>query len=634
MNSMSIYQQNGVDYVIDDPTVADVFKADTAYSAGQYIKHAGNLYRFLTDHAAGAWSDSEVTQVLVGDVVAGLKSAIALNDENAGKVYAIKSVNLFNYNDCEVGDFKANGALNPVETAMRTKTPVKITGAHTISNYVCRRIFYDAGMNFILRTSSVKDFDTPENAVFVRFSVNKAVYDAHTDIMVNVGTTLLDFQAFDLAPDITDEAIEKITEGVETKLAEVRTEFHALSPYETSTNLFNYSGCELGDFNSSADETASATVMRTITPIRFDGDYVVSNYNCRKIFYDESLNPIERSTSTSAPVTVPAGAKYIRFSIAKSAYDAHTDIMCNVGTVIKQYCDFSLHRMIDKDSFANSLYDTFPDAFYKSELYKAFKRVGVCGDSLSVGYSGHTGTYSKTIKRNLEYSWPKCIGRDASAYWLNFGEHGQNVLTWCSSTERGKVQMEAEGNKCQAYIICLGVNDSNTTRGITLGSSSDIVADPDTVATTYYGGYARIIQLIKRKNPDARIFCSTIPDEQRSTANKTRYKPYNDAVRYIAETYYTANDNVFLLDMAADYGEYFITKGSPLYIEAVGDNAVSHFSSVGYQMISKIYEAAISKLMLKYQPKFMDIMYIPCDTTEPTSDVMTGYEETTDDQPV
>ena len=599
------------------------------------------MYQSSTDAAVDPGTIIPSIQTLINEIqtavntippdYSALVSAVKYTDADSRKVYVITSTNLFNYSDCELGDYSGStGAPSTSDSVMRTKTPVQITGTHTISNYKCRRFFYDAAMNFIERSDSANDWDTPDGAAYVLFSVSKSVYDAHTDIMVNVGTTQLAYQAFSLDVTITDEAKEFIVGETADGLEKLDGEFHGLSPYETSVNLFDYSDCELGDFNSSGQETASDSVMRTKTPVRIDGDYIVSNYNCRKVFYDESLTPLERSASTTDPVAVPSGAKYVRFAISKTTYDGHTDIMANVGTLLKPYCDFSPYRVIDSESLANSLYDTLPGAVYKSELYKAFKRVGVCGDSLSVGYSGHTGTYPTIIERNLAYSWPKCIGRDADAYWLNFGEHGMNVLTWCSSATRGKCQMEAENNKCQMYIICLGVNDSTPSgnRHVDVGMSSDISDDPDMIATTYYGGFARIIQLIKRKNSDARIFCSTIPDEQRSTANRTRYKPYNDAVRYIAGTYYTPDDNVFLLDIAADYGKYFNTKGSPLYIEQVGDDRVSHFSSVGYQMISKIYEDAISKIMLKYQPKFMDIMYIPCDTAEPTADTMTGYEET------
>ena len=78
-NSMSQYRQNGVDYIIDDPTVAPVFVESAAYAAGQYVKHQGNLYLFTADHAAGAWNASEVTQAILGNEVSDLKSALNNN---------------------------------------------------------------------------------------------------------------------------------------------------------------------------------------------------------------------------------------------------------------------------------------------------------------------------------------------------------------------------------------------------------------------------------------------------------------------------------------------------------------------------------------------------------------------------
>ena len=687
-----------------------------------------NVYKSSTDTAIDPGTIIPSIQTLINEIqtavatippdYSSLVSAVKLADENARQVYNVTSVNLFDYSDCELGDYNSSGVPITSTTVMRTKTPVQITGTHTISNYKCRRFFYDASMRFIERSDSANDWDTPDGAAYVLFSIAKTVYDAHTDIMVNVGTTQLAYQAFSIVPQVFDLAIEQtqiaeyaknalkwsgvginntnlttyvpsgdfdnLTDGLvyavsvdsadalnkpvsdmigtffslkydrnsATNVAQVfigRDEvfcfryrigagtwtvwsvldanrikrisdlFWLIQADKTSVNLFDYADCELGNISSTGKDQDSETGMRTKHLVPFSGAEIASSCNSRKVYYDAFGNFISRSASNSLD-TVPDGAAYVRFVIAASDYEQ--TVMMNVGGSVLSYQAFKLYTVTDAGSM--------DDLKYYSELYKTFKRVGVIGDSLSVGYSGHTGTYPKIIERNLAYSWPKYIGRDADSYWLNFGEHGMNVLTWCSSATRGKVQMEAENNKCQCYIICLGVNDSTPTgtRHVDVGQASDIVDNPDTVATTYYGGFARIIQLVKRRNPYARIFCSTIPDEQRSTANRTRYKPYNDAVRYIAGTYYTTNDNVFLLDIAADYGDLFNTPGSPLYIEQVGDNRVSHFSSVGYQMISKIYETAISKVMLQNQPKFMDIMYIPCDTAEPTEDTMVGYEET------
>ena len=248
------------------------------------------------------------------------------------------------------------------------------------------------------------------------------------------------------------------------------------------------------------------------------------------------------------------------------------------------------------------------------DLYKTFLKVGVIGDSLSVGYMWNLETET-AVSRMLPFSWPKYVGRDAGVPWLNLGTSGQSVLTWCSNGTYGKVQMEAEGNKCQAYIIGLGVNDSsNSDRAAPLGSPADIVDDPDTVATTYYGGYARIIQLLKRRNPDCKIFCLTIP------SNNATQNPYSDAVRYIAEEYYGTEDNVYLIDLGEDYlSRYQGT--SPIARDR--NKIKSHYSAVGYKLIASLMEEAISARMLENQEDFVDVAYIPYDTGDPTPNTMT-----------
>lgn len=56
--------------------VAPVFSTSTAYSAGSYIYYDGALYRFTSDHAAGAWNSAQAVAVTVGGEVADLKSQI------------------------------------------------------------------------------------------------------------------------------------------------------------------------------------------------------------------------------------------------------------------------------------------------------------------------------------------------------------------------------------------------------------------------------------------------------------------------------------------------------------------------------------------------------------------------------
>lgn len=50
-------------------TIAPDFSAETAYSAGQYVWYSGALYRFTSDHAAGAWTGTDAEAAVIGDEI-------------------------------------------------------------------------------------------------------------------------------------------------------------------------------------------------------------------------------------------------------------------------------------------------------------------------------------------------------------------------------------------------------------------------------------------------------------------------------------------------------------------------------------------------------------------------------------
>lgn len=53
-------------------SIAPNFSALTAYTSGQYVWYNGNLYKFTTDHSAGAWDIAHVEQAVLADDVAEL----------------------------------------------------------------------------------------------------------------------------------------------------------------------------------------------------------------------------------------------------------------------------------------------------------------------------------------------------------------------------------------------------------------------------------------------------------------------------------------------------------------------------------------------------------------------------------
>lgn len=57
--------------MMDDSIIASTFNTTTAYAAGDYVLQGNTIYRFNTNHAAGAWNSNEVTAVVVCDEIAG-----------------------------------------------------------------------------------------------------------------------------------------------------------------------------------------------------------------------------------------------------------------------------------------------------------------------------------------------------------------------------------------------------------------------------------------------------------------------------------------------------------------------------------------------------------------------------------
>lgn len=74
--------------------IASTFSTSTSYVAGQTVYYDGHLYRFVADHAAGSWTGSDVTMIVLGDEVGGAKSEINAI-KNAISEYADPDTNYF-----------------------------------------------------------------------------------------------------------------------------------------------------------------------------------------------------------------------------------------------------------------------------------------------------------------------------------------------------------------------------------------------------------------------------------------------------------------------------------------------------------------------------------------------------------
>ena len=73
--------------MVTGASVAPTFSTSSSYSAGDHVWYSGQLYMFLTDHAAGAWNANDATAVMLGqeveDITAYSRNLLRCNFTNA-----------------------------------------------------------------------------------------------------------------------------------------------------------------------------------------------------------------------------------------------------------------------------------------------------------------------------------------------------------------------------------------------------------------------------------------------------------------------------------------------------------------------------------------------------------------------
>ena len=433
---------------------------------------------------------------------------------------------------------------------------------------------------------------------------SKAVGDAISTINTRIN---------EVAQDVSDN--EDSINSLSSQLVVQQNNIDALAQQlveHRTIQTISSSDLEQGTWAYSSKSNNSSRIRnKELYPVQ-TGMYITYSNPTKRIYF----GILETTSSTSYCATtgwIEAGGNNLTYQITNNGYlviiiegssgITVADYDCDINIVYDILAVHTTPIMHAKDIEEND-----------DKLFMIFQKVGVIGDSLSVGF---IQAYHDEIggSRCLPYSWVKQIGRDSGVPWLNFGQSGFTTLTWCSDQTYGKVQMEAQGNKCQAYIIGLGVNDEwETYRHVDLGTTADIIDDPDVVATTFYGGYNRIIQLLKRRNPTCKIFCLTSP----IMVSETPGVSYNEAVRYIATQHYTTEDNVFLTDLYP-YREYFVSSDYTIAPDKVG----VHFSPVGYRSIANVIEKALNKVIHDNLLCFQNTANIPFDTGTPTANTMT-----------
>ena len=181
-----------------------------------------------------------------------------------------------------------------------------------------------------------------------------------------------------------------------------------------------------------------------------------------------------------------------------------------------------------------------------------FQRIGVIGDSLASGALSYGSPNTQGVDMYF-YSWPQYIQRKLGNTIFNFSRGGLSTRSFFTTDNEYVRRFDTEN--CQCYFIALGHNDWNWCNAnwesegyssldecITayIGSESDIdLNDYSNNADTYYGNYGKIIQMIKEKVPNAKIFPVVMKVN-------SKFGAFNAAVKRMAHLF----DNIFIIDAA------------------------------------------------------------------------------------
>lgn len=223
---------------------------------------------------------------------------------------------------------------------------------------------------------------------------------------------------------------------------------------------------------------------------------------------------------------------------------------------------------------------------------KIFMRVGVIGDSYTSGW-----IKDNDHKNNPNYSWVKHMKQLTGNEWTNFGVSGSSTKSWVDGTLGQLPQVQTKGNKCQAYVIGLMINDQNQGMQtyVPLGTSSDI----GTNANSYYAYYYKLINALLSVNSSAIIFCNTCP---RTDGD---FPSYNQAVIDVVNYCQSESKNVYLIELRNYYWRN----------ETFNNDALNgHYTAIGYEYMAEIFNKAFSDTINANAYSLKEVNLIPYDS--------------------
>ena len=221
-----------------------------------------------------------------------------------------------------------------------------------------------------------------------------------------------------------------------------------------------------------------------------------------------------------------------------------------------------------------------------------FDRYGIIGDSLSSG-AQDTENGNNAIDMP-KYSWATFLEKSTGCETVRLSKGGLQLKNWHTIME---TKARLEENKCPAYIIMLGHNDTASD----LGSISDVNLTnlSNSSNDTQFGMYGRLIGTLRNISPNCRIFCMTYPI----------YYVENYGTNNIARTLPNYIDNCYCVDLWK-YDENRKTENNTSFAVPNPYFSKLHGTVLGYKHWSDIINSCIDYIIRNNLNDFTDIGYV------------------------
>jgi len=217
-----------------------------------------------------------------------------------------------------------------------------------------------------------------------------------------------------------------------------------------------------------------------------------------------------------------------------------------------------------------------------------YRTIACIGDSLSSGeFEAVNSEGKRSYHDYFEYSWGQYIARQIGSKVYNFSRGGMTAKEYWNRFAEANGFWDTD-KLAQAYILALGVNDVCNQK-MPVGELDDYLDDSSETFAAYY---VRIIERLRKMQPDAHFYLMTMPTyggEERMAI----VKAHAELLYKIAEKF----DNTFIIDLM---------KYGPVYDEDFRRRYFlrGHMNPMGYMLTARMVTAYIDYIIRSDPEKF------------------------------